>query len=236
MKTLFEESEVTQGEDPEVRRTVRRLALGGGLQIVRARLGLNVNEAAARAKLAPMTFRRLEDGMDVREKSLTAVDRFLDVVVGSVKRALADDMQMIELLKLVGVDVRHVAADNAGEFLAAFADQTRTDSPRQQRVLGPQRSGPDRSGLPGHGPVSGWPAIEDHHRDALWSTAQHVPAVQPTDLQLVQRMVDQLTSKPVTPAVRELIEAALKAMPDLIQRQLVAAEEDIRAEQTEEAK
>lgn len=221
--------EMTHDEDPAVRRTVRMLALGGALQLVRVRNGLNVNEAAAHANLAPMTLRRIEDGLPVREKSHAALDKFLDLAVGTVKRALADDMAMIELLRLTGVDTRHVHVDNAAEFLAAFADQLRTDSPRQQRVLGPVRSGPVRSGLPGHGPVSAWPPVDDATRQALYALSQHVPA-QPTDLQLVQSMLDQLTRTAPTPAIKDLIEAALRAMPDLIARQLEQAEREIRAE------
>lgn len=232
MTTLFDDTEVTH--DATEHRAVRRLALGGAIQLVRTRNGWNVTEAAANAGLAPMTWRRVEDGLDVRERSHAALDRVLKVAFGTVKRALADDVQMLELLKLTGVDTRHVASDNAAEFLEAFAEQTRTGSPRQKRMIGPQRSGPVRSGLPGHGPVSSWPAVDGRTRDALEAMSMHVPAVQPTDLQLVQRMVDQLTRTAVTPAVRDLIEAALKAMPDLIARQLDQAEQDIRADQTEE--
>lgn len=223
--SLFDDPGMThRGEDPVDHRAVRRLALGGALQLVRTRNGWNVTQAASHAGLAPMTVRRVEDGLPVRERSYAALDRLLDLSFGTVKRALADDMLMVEVVKLAGVDTRRVAADNAAEFLAEFGEQTRTDSPRQNRVLGHQWS--DRSAARRPGP---WPAVDDATRRALAEMSQHVPPNRPTDLQLVQQMVDQLTRQPVTPAIDELVQVALKAMPDLIARQLEQAEEDIRA-------
>lgn len=207
------DSQMTQHRpDQDERRVVRRLALGGALQLIRTRHRWNVAAAAAAAGLAPMTWRRVEDGLAVRERTHAVLDGLLELPFGSVKRALADDLRMVEIVTLAGVDTRHVAADNAGEFLAAFAEQTRTGSPRQARALS-HAAAPERP----------WPAVDADTRRALEALSQHVPLVRPTDLEVVQRMIDQLTRAPVTPAIHDLLGAALKALPDLISRQVRAA-------------
>lgn len=217
---LFDNPDVTHAADHEAQRAVRRLALGGVLQLIRARNKWKVADAASHASIASMTWRRVEDGMPVRERSHAALDRLLDLPFGSVKRALNDDLLMVDIVRLAGVDARHVAADNAADFLARFADQMRTGSPRQERTAAPPAA-PTR-------PASEWPAIDEATRLALQAFSMHVPTVKPTDLELVNRVVEQLTRSTVqSPAVRELIQAAARAVPDLIAQQLNEAVRDL---------
>lgn len=231
--TLFADDDVTHAsDDPGVRRATRRLALGGALQLIRARQGWNVNEAASRASIAPMTWRRLEDGMPVRERSHAALDQILGLPFGTVKRALNDDLLMVEIVKLAGIDTRHVVAHNAFEFLQGFGEQTRTDSPRQVRAAA---VGQARMQMPPAAPVA-WPAIDEATRRALEAVSLHVPTVKPTDLELVNRVVEQLTRTTTqTPAIRELIQAAARAVPDLIAQQLAEAERDLARDAGERA-
>lgn len=213
---LFGDQDVNTPAEQQARLT-RRLALGGALQLIRQRNDWNVNEAATRAGLAPMTYRRAEDGLAIRERSLTALDHLLDMPVGTVKRALADDLLMVDVVKLAGVDVRHVAADNAGEFLDEFAEQTRTNSPRQGREV-----------LPRVVAARPWPAVDEATNRALAAFAHHVPATQPTDLEVVNRLLEQLARSSVqTEPIRELLRAAHRAVPDLIAAQLREAERDL---------
>lgn len=224
--TLFDNPDVTHAADHEAQRAVRRLALGGVLQLIRARNKWKVADAASRASIASMTWRRVEDGMPVRERSHAALDRVLDLPFGSVKRALNDDLLMVDIVRLAGVDTRHVAMDNAAEFLRRFAEQMRTGSPRQERTALP--AAPTR-------PTSEWPAIDEATRLALQAFSMHVPTVKPTDLELVNRVVEQLTRSTVqSPAVRELIQAAARAVPDLIAQQLDEAARDLADERGEE--
>lgn len=229
--TLFKDDDVTHAsDDPGVQRAIRRLALGGVLQLLRVRRGWKVNEAASRASIAPMTWRRLEDGMPVRQRSHAALDQLLDLPFGSIKRALNDNLLMVDIVKLVGVDTRHVAADSAADFLREFGEQTRTDSPRQVRAAGQVRMQ-----MPPVAPTP-WPVVDEATRLALQALSTHVPTMKPTDLELVNRVVEQLTRSVVrqSPAVQELIQAAARAVPDLIAHQLHEAERDLAAEQDEE--
>lgn len=178
-------------------RTIRRLALGGLLQLIRTRDGKNVNTAAAGARLAPMTWRRVEDGLSVRELSLIHVDLWLGVDPGTVKRALQSNAAMTAL---VGKFAEAPGIDDTPEtFLARFAAQTRTDSPRQQRVL------PSDLALPT--PRSG-------NGDAGSLSA----------LELANRLVEQLARGEQTDRTRALIAAVSRAMPELIERQMADAD------------
>lgn len=197
------------GEQPvnrppaEDARDVRLLALGGVLQLTRSRHQWTVAEAAAEAQIAPMTWRRVEEGLVVRERTHSALDRMFGLSPGTVKRALADDLVMVDVVKLAGVDARHVAADNAGGFLEDFAAQTLAHTPRQDRQEGARLK------------VVGGGA----HREL------RPPA---TDLELVNRVVEQLArSRVQTPAVRKLIDAAAAAVPDLVAA-AIAGQDDPR--------
>lgn len=113
----------------EDHRRTRRLALGGALQLIRARNRWTVLDAAHHAQLAPMTVRRIEDGLPVRDRSYAALDKLLGLMPGSVKRALADDRVMADFVRATtGEDVVGLGG------LEAFAGQTRTNSPRQARA------------------------------------------------------------------------------------------------------
>lgn len=164
----------------------RKLALGGALQIVRARNVWSVNDAASAAQIAPMTWRRMEDGLDVRQRTHVAVDKLLDLPFGTVKRALNDDALMVQLVTVCGADARE-AADDPAAFLEAFAEQTRTGSPRQVR-----------------------------EGDLLGRWTQGVPAGKPTNLELATQLVQRLAALPSTTAIDDAVQAILKAMPDLI--------------------
>lgn len=233
--TLFDDPGMTHHHDQNARRHARRLALGGALQLIRTRNGWSVNDAAEAAKIAPMTWRRMEDGLDVRERSHAALDVLLDLPFGTVKRALADDLLMVEIVKMAGVDVRHVASDNAAEFLATFAEQTRTGSPRQVRATH-HRAVADAVGVqdradPIHARRATAGACDEQLLDALAALSQHVPRVQPTPMELATNLVETLAALNVTPAIEEAVQAVLRAMPDLIGTALRTASLDIAHEE-----
>lgn len=215
--TLFDTDHDTDRPDPEQRRAVRRLALGGILQQIRARNVWSVNDAASHASIAPMTWRRMEDGLDVRQRTHVAVDRLLDLPFGTVKRALSDDRAMVELVMAHGgavIDARN--AHDAAGLLDEFAERTLTGSPRQARegsltqkwTLGPQ-------------------ATTQHIEQALAALSQHTPANHPTNLELATQLVERLAALPPTTAIDSAVHAILKAMPDLIARTCADAEQDI---------
>lgn len=202
MTRPFDDLAVNRDREEDHRRT-RRLALGGAVQLVRASNGWTVLDAAHHAKLAPMTFRRIEDGLPVREKSYAALDKLLDLAPGTVKRALADDRVMTGLVQTV---TRQDVVAAGG--LAAFAGQTRTNSPRQARE---------------------WPVVTPETARALELAAAHVPSNPPTALELANRLIERLavSSMPQTQAIRDLVRAAAAAVPDLMAVQLGAAERDL---------
>jgi hypothetical protein len=103
---------------------MRAAALGGILQIVRARRGWKILTAATETGIAPMTWRRLESGLPVRERSLAALDPLLDCSPGMVKRTLGDDALMLQLIAWAGVDTSDVPPEAAAEFVATFAAQS----------------------------------------------------------------------------------------------------------------
>lgn len=192
-------------------RQVRRLALGGGLQYLRAEKHWKVADAASHADVAPMTWRRLEHGLQVRDGSYAKVDELLSLRPGSVKSALADDNAMLDLLRRIGVQIPRQASRDAAAVLEEFARATVANTPRLERVA---------------------PAVAPDTMRALAAAASHVPAIQPTVLQQVTRMLEQLdqaTAELRTPAVQELIEAAAKAIPDLMRGQLDDADRDLAA-------
>jgi len=101
------------------------IALGGILQTIRAQRGQSVeNMAVADLHIGHMTLRRLEAGHPVRQKTYAAVDTLLDVPVGTVKRALNDDLAMVELIAKAGVDTSAVTPATAAAFVRTFAAQT----------------------------------------------------------------------------------------------------------------
>lgn len=116
---------INQQPDPRERARVRRTVLGGVLHVVRVRRGWSVNDAAAAATLAPMTLRRVESGLAVRRRSLAALDGMLDQPAGTVERALADDVAMLALARLV-VDERPDDPADVGALLDQLAERFRS--------------------------------------------------------------------------------------------------------------
>ncbi|MGD9530540.1 MAG: helix-turn-helix domain-containing protein, partial [Pseudonocardia sp.] len=124
--SLFDDPDLDHGPDLAERRTVRRQVLAGILRVIRGRNDWSVNDAASAASIAPMTWRRLEDGLDVRKRTLTALDSLLGQPFGTVRRALDDDLVMVSLTGLADVDASTVAPEDAGAFLDALAERFRT--------------------------------------------------------------------------------------------------------------
>jgi hypothetical protein len=196
---LFEEDVDTEAE----RRQIRQLALGGALQLIRGRRAWSVNDAAQHAGLAPMTWRRIEDGLSVRAASHTAVDRLLDLPFGTTRRALNDDLMMVDIVKLTGTDTRHVAADNAADFLADFARTTR-------KVGSVHRLLTDPAGLRVmHNPDGTVDLLDEHNQPRAW---------RPSDLKLIGELIELLT--PLAGhghgPIDDLLAALRNAVPTLV--------------------
>ncbi|QJY51232.1 hypothetical protein [Pseudonocardia broussonetiae] len=227
---------MAQRPDPAERRAVRRLVLAGMLQSIRARNGWSVNDAASRASIAPMTWRRLEDGLDVRRRSLTAVDGLLEQPFGTVSRALNDDLVMVELLRLDRDDVDAVAPETSASYLDALAERQRSGSTGGVHHY---RSVTDHIGVTGSaasavanlgalraqaggGTVAraaaelgalqaGTPSVENLLAGlAAFSTPNPGPVSQ------AAMLVDLITRRPMTPALENAVAAILAAMPDLV--------------------
>jgi len=227
--TLFDDHENDHRPDPEQRRAARQLALGGVLQYLRAKNVWSVNDAASHAGIAPMTWRRLEDGLDVRQRTHVAIDKLLHAPFGTVKRALGDDWLMYHFLRDHGPEL-HLISDlddvtpaNVADFLLHFAEDVRGMSPRQSAnpsmtskwTLGPKAT------------LKHVDATRQEVETALAALSQHIPAGRPTNLELATQLVERMTALPPTAAIDEAVHAILKAMPDLIARTCVEAEQDI---------
>lgn len=83
-------------------------ALGGVLQIVRGIRGWSVETAAREAHMGHMTWRRIEDGQPVREKTYGQVEACLGLGSGLIRRALTSPSTMIVLANDLGIDVSSV--------------------------------------------------------------------------------------------------------------------------------
>lgn len=77
----------------------RRAALGAAVYQLRTRRRWSVNDGAAAAHIAPMTWRRIEGGMPIRTRSMLALDRILEQPPATVAGAIQDDDEMRELLR-----------------------------------------------------------------------------------------------------------------------------------------
>src|ERR1700754_683380 len=89
---VLDGGDMGQKPDPAVRRAVRQQVLAGAVRMVRTARGWSVNDTAAQAGVAPMTWRRVADGLDVRRKAMTAIDGVLNLPFGTAARALDDDL------------------------------------------------------------------------------------------------------------------------------------------------
>lgn len=188
-------------EDPRDRvrkdRMVRALALGGVLQLLRTREGRSVEQAAVHAGIGHMTWRRVEDGMDVRSKTYAALDGVLSVPPGTVQCALNDDELMVGLIRKAGV--ADIPSGTSAQVVERFVRQTMSNSSRQR------------------GSVHIGPALVN----AL-PTAAKVPATPaqraPTDLAQATELIERIARRQSTPRLDAAVQALLQAMPDLIAR------------------
>lgn len=227
--TLFDDDDMAQRPDPAERRAVRRLVLAGMLQSVRARNGWSVNDAASRAGIAPMTWRRLEDGLDVRRRSHTAVDGLLEQPFGTVTRALNDDLVMVELLRVDREDVDAVEPETAASYLDALAERHRSGSTggvHHYRTVTDSIGTTDSVGQ-AHGAASasarlgglraGSRSVEDLLATlAAASTPLQPPPPPVSDLTRAAQLVDHITRRALTPALENAVASILAAMPDLV--------------------
>lgn len=213
MKTtpLFEDPS-TYGHRPNAD-VIRRLALGGVLQIFRAAQGWSVEQAAVNASMGHMTMRRVQDGYSVRSKTYASLDKLLGLNPGTIQRALGDDLLMVALIRDTGsADTSEVTSANAADFVETFAKSTL--SPAAKQTVQARTSIATSS-------------VNDSFAEALRAVSR-VPALQPapplavrepSDLQAAADLIDRLTRRALTPALETAVRALLDAMPDLIQRQ-----------------
>lgn len=207
------------------RATLRAFALGGVLQVLRAGKGWSVEQAAVHANLGHMTWRRMEDGYSVRNKTYAAVDSLFELPFGTTKRALADDLLMVQLIARVGVDTSEVTTASASGFVDRFAQQTLSNAARKT-VAARTGRGPDRTGRPGPADRTG-PDELGQLRDAVHaaSAARALATPPVSDLEAMAQMIDRLTRRTMTPRLESAVRAMLDAMPELIAVQVEQAVE-----------
>lgn len=187
---------------------MRRLALGGALQIHRTAKGWSVEQAAVHAGLGHMTFRRLQDGYGVRNRTYGAIDALLELQPGTVKRALGDDLVMATLIRdIAGVDTKDVTTGNAAAFVERFAKATLSDTAKS--TVGA------RTTVALHPAPSQVPEVHGYWR----STTSDRPQQPVSDLEATAALIDRLTARHLTPNLDAAVRALLAAMPDLIRRQ-----------------
>lgn len=216
-ETLFDDDDVVLGADPVVRRQVRRAVLAGLLQVVRAQRGWSTNDAASAAKIAPMTWRRLEESNGVRQRSLAAVDGLLGLELGTVVRALEDDLQMVDLVGRIGLDVSTVSPASAGEFLDNLAERFRTGTVAGAGVAAgvgaaaaPWTRSTSRRG------AGMWPVATDDMRVGLDMLSQHISSAQPPTHWLAVALIDRMRAMEQTPEIQTAVRALSMAMADII--------------------
>lgn len=241
--SLFDDQDAVDRSELAERRAVRRAVLGGVLKMARTARGWAVNDAASAAGIAPMTWRRLEDGLEVRRKSLAAVDKLLGLSRGGTQRALDDDLLMLELAGKAGVDVSGVAVEDVEGFLDVLAERFRTGrvTGSASADLGGLRAGYRVATGTGQATFAlgalqarvGAPA-----REVAAAVAGAVPET-PSAITIAAQLVDRMTSRPMTEAIEHAIAAILAAMPDLVRggdMRAAAPAGDVLAQQaTEEA-
>ncbi len=206
-ETLFDDHDVDRRPDPAERRAVRRHVLAGIVQALRRRHNWTVNDAASAASIAPMTWRRLEDGLDVRQRTLTALDSLLGQQFGTVRRALDDDLVMLELAQLADVDVAGVKPDGVSVYLDDLAERFRTGSPAPSSARAHART------ATGHGTANLALSASAVGR-AVDAARAAMPAT--SDLTRAAELVDLISKRSMTPALQLAVKAILAAMPDLV--------------------
>jgi transcriptional regulator with XRE-family HTH domain len=128
--------------DPEYRRGMRRLALGGVLQLLRDARGWSVEAAAREVRMGHMTWRRVEDGFAVRRRTYATLDGLLEVPLGTVQRALNDDPMMLQLAARVVDPLEVASTSDPAVWVETFAQQTLSGSPRQAAAFAPPPAAP----------------------------------------------------------------------------------------------
>ncbi len=83
----------------------RRLAMGECLRIARGLRGWSVETAAASAGIGHMTWRRVEDGYQVRAKTYAALDKFFELPAGLFQSAYKSDSMLVRLAADLGVEL-----------------------------------------------------------------------------------------------------------------------------------
>lgn len=227
--SLFDDHDMTTGPDLVKRQAVRRQVLGGILQVIRARNSWSVSDAAAAASIAPMTWRRLEEGLDVRQRTLTALDGLLGQPFGTVRRALDDDGVMTNLVGLTELDTPPVDPADVEGFLDELAERFRTGSVRHVTTRATvaagasafaramQNRGAASANLGGLTASAGGLSPE-REREMLAQLAAASVANYPSAITLAAQLVDRITRETMTPAIENAVAAILAAMPDLVAR------------------
>lgn len=249
MRTNQPERETLFGETVSARqverdtRTRRVYALAGLLQTVRAQHGWSVETAAVHAGIGHMTWRRAEQGVPGRIKTYAALDRLFDLPPGTVNRATRNDEMLVELAQHLGVDTTRAKNVTATDWVEKFAEQSAARLPAG-RVATRAQSTEDTptitrgSGVTAAirlGATGGGEVIDEATRRALTTLALHVPKAAPTDLELATQLVERMTHRAPTEAINSAVDAILRAMPDLIARQLHDAEEELAADDRADA-
>lgn len=196
---LFGDNDTDQEANAGARER-RAYALSGMLQVVRARHGWSVEQAAIRAGVGHMTWRRAEQGVPSRLKTYATMDRLFELPAGTINRAVRNDELLVELAGRIGVDVTDARNMGATAWVAKYAEVAAATTPAGRMVHLPPRRAPQNPDLLG----------------SLGFLAQHLPATVPTDLQAATDLVDRMAKHDATPEIRAAIDAVLRAIPDLI--------------------
>lgn len=208
---LFDDPSLYAAATDQQRGQMRALALGGVLQTLRAGKGWSVEQAAVHAGLGHMTWRRMEDGFNVRAKTYAAVDTLFDLPFGTVRRALNDDLLMVQLIAGVGVDTGEVTTASAPAFVDTFARQTLSRAARQ--TVKARAEGVARD----VGRVRRLASTEDTAAVTTSGASGLTVAGRPlSDVEAVANVLDRLTRRAMTPRLERAVRALLDAMPDLI--------------------
>lgn len=209
---LFDDPSMYAAATDQQRGTMRALALGGVLQTLRTARGWSVEQAAVHAGLGHMTWRRMEDGFNVRAKTYAAVDTLFELPFGTVKRALNDDLLMVQLIGRVGVDTSEVSTSSAPRFVDTFARQTLSKTAREAVRA---RAMPGRASSRG--------AVPDRPEPLPPPLPGNVAAL--SDIETAAQLLDRLTRRRMTPAMDTAVRALLDVMPELIARDAPAGDE-----------
>jgi transcriptional regulator with XRE-family HTH domain len=196
--TLFDQD--VDRPDPEIRSAVRRAVLGGVVKVWRTRKGWSVNDSAAASGMAPMTWRRVEQGMTVRRHAETQIDKLLGQPFGTIRRALDDDPAMVSLS---GIAVDAGVVDDPAAYLDELAERFRS---------GTVPNGITAATRPPSRPIV--PAVPV------------VSAANTADVVLASELVAHMVRGPLTEAMTNAIASVLAALPDML---TASAEDTIAA-------